>query len=220
MLAAGIPGRHPSGMVARQVDEDSAAWVRDLAPEAPAREAAVARLHDLLLRVARAAAARRQGSLPERGREEVDDLCRQAASDAVLAILRKLGEFRGEARFTTWACKFALFEISSRLRRHAWRERRIETDERVWDTLADSVPLALAQLQHTETVEFLLRAIREELTERQRLVFQAAVLDDVPIDVLAERLASSRGAIYKILHDARGKLRRAMVREGREEMRP
>jgi RNA polymerase sigma-70 factor (ECF subfamily) len=69
-------------------------------------------------------------------------------------------------------------------------------------------------------MEFLLRAIREELTERQRLVFQAAILDDVPIDVLAERLASSRGAIYKILHDARGKLRRAMVREGREEMRP
>jgi RNA polymerase sigma-70 factor (ECF subfamily) len=207
-------------MVPRQLDEDSAAWVRDLGPDAPARETTVARLHGLLLRVARAEATRRHASLPERGREVVDDLCHQAASDASLAILRKLGEFRGEARFTTWACKFAIFEISTRLRRHAWRERRIETDEYVWDTLPDPVPLALANLQHRETLELLRRALREKLTERQRLVFQAAILDEVPIDVLADRLASTRGAIYKILHDARSKLRRAMAQAGQGERLP
>jgi RNA polymerase sigma-70 factor (ECF subfamily) len=216
MLAAGLPGRHHWPMAIARLDQDSAAWVRDLSPDAPAREAAVARLHALLLRVARAEAARRRASLPERGREEVDDLCQQAASDASLAILRKLPDFRGEARFTTWACKFAILEISARLRRHIWREQRIEPDERVWDRLPDSVPLPLATLQRTETLEFLRRAIREQLTEHQRLVFQAAILDEVPIDVLADRLASTRGAIYKILHDARGKLRRAMARSGQE----
>jgi len=215
-LAAGSPGRHDLPMATAQLDQESAAWVRDLGPDAPGREAAIARLHALLLRVARAEAARRGATLPERGRDEVDDLCHQAASDAALAVLRKLGEFRGEARFTTWACKFAMFEISTRLRRHAWREYRIESDERVWDTLPDTMPHALATLQRTETLDFLWRAMRELLTARQRQVFQAAVLDEVPIDVLADRLGSTRGAIYKVLHDARRTLRLAMARAGQE----
>jgi RNA polymerase sigma-70 factor (ECF subfamily) len=203
-------------MIVAQLDQDSAAWVRDLSPDAPAQEVAVARLHDLLLRVTRAEGVRRRGSIPERGQDEVDDLCRQAASDAVLAVLRKLSDFRGDARFTTWACKFAIFEVSTRLRRHAWRERRIDADERIWDRLPDSVPLALVTLQRTETLEFLQRAIREELTELQRMVFTAAILEEVPIDVLADRLDSTRGAIYKTLHDARRKLRRAMTSAGQE----
>lgn len=205
-------------MAEAALDRDSAGWVCDLAPEAPGRETAVGRLHDLLLRVTRAEAARRRRSLPERGWEEIDDLCQQAANDAALGVLRKLADFRGEARFTTWACKFAIFEISTRLRRHAWRQRRIEPDERVWETLPDRLPSPLDRLQHTETVEWLRRAIGEQLTERQRLVFQAAVLDEVPIDVLAERLESTRGAIYKVLHDARSKLRRALARLGQEQV--
>jgi RNA polymerase sigma-70 factor (ECF subfamily) len=203
-------------MIVAQLDQDSAAWVRDLSPDAPGQEEAVARLHGLLLRVTRVEGVRRRSSIPARGQDEVDDLCRQAASDAVLAVLRKIPDFRGEARFTTWACKFAIFEISTRLRRHAWRERRIDADERIWERLPDSVPLALVTLQRTETLDFLQRAIREQLTELQRMVFTAAVLEEVPIDVLAERLDSTRGAIYKILHDARTKLRRAMASAGQE----
>ena len=203
-------------MIVAHLDQDSAAWVRDLSPDAPGHEEAVVRLHGLLLRVTRAEGVRRRSSIPARGQDEVDDLCRQAASDAVLAVLRKIPDFRGEARFTTWACKFAIFEISTRLRRHAWRERRIDADERIWERLPDSGPLALVTLQRTETLDFLQRAIRGQLTELQRMVFTAAVLDEVPIDVLAERLDSTRGAIYKILHDARTKLRRAMARAGQE----
>jgi len=205
-------------MALRQDDQESAGWLRDLKAEGPVHEAAVTRLRALLLRVARAVATRRNASLPDRGREEIDDLCHQAASDAAMAVLRKLPEFRGDSRFTTWACKFAMFEISTRLRRHAWRHRRIEPDERVWDRLADSAPPILTRLEHTETLECLKRAIREDLTDRQRMVFQAAVLDEVPIDVLAERLDSSRGAIYKTLHDARTRLRVAIARsEDKEE---
>jgi RNA polymerase sigma-70 factor (ECF subfamily) len=110
-----------------------------------------------------------------------------------MVILRKLPEFRGDSRFTTWACKFALFEISTRLRRHAWRHRRIDPDEQVWERLVDSAPPTQARLEHAETLECLKRSIRDDLTDRQRLVFQAAVLEEVPIDVLAERLDSTRG---------------------------
>jgi RNA polymerase sigma-70 factor (ECF subfamily) len=196
------------------MDGESAAWVRDLTGEGPTREAAARRLHALLLRVARAEGARRQAGLPSRGLDEVDHLVVQAANDALLAILKKLPEFRGAARFTTWACKFVIFELSTRLRRHTWRQRRIETNDGVWESLPDKAPPALTALQNAELMAALMRAVQEELTERQRQVFQAAVLDDVPIDVLAGRMDSSRGAIYKILHDARGRLRRALVAAG------
>lgn len=197
-------------MVDARTESESSAWVRDLSEQSPARETAVARLHALLLRVARAEAARRRSSLPDRGQEEVDDLCREAANEAVLAVLRKLREFRGDARFTTWACKFAILEISSRLRRHTWRHRRIDTDEQVWERLADASAPPLDRLEWMETLDTLRRAVRDQLTERQRLIFEAVVLGEVPMDVLAERLGSTRGAIYKVLHDARAKLRRVM----------
>jgi len=193
------------------MDQESADWLRDLAAGTAGREMAVERLHALLLRVARGEAARRRASLPSRGAEETDDLCQQAASDAVLAILSKLSSFRGEARFTTWACKFVILEISTRLRRHAWRQRKFVTDATVWETLPDTAPAPLAILQGTETLGLLQQAIREELTDRQRAVFTAAVLQEVPIDVLAERLGTTRGAVYKIVHDARLKLRAALA---------
>ena len=217
-LAVVSRGRHYRRMASKQDDRDSAEWLRGLNAEGLVREEAVTRLRALLLRVAMAEATRRRASLPERGWDEVDDLCHQAASDAAMAILRKLPEFRGDSRFTTWACKFAIFEISTRLRRHAWRQRRIDPDEQVWERLADSAPPTLARLEQTETLQCLQRAIRDDLTDRQRLVFQAAVLDEVPIDVLAERLDSTRGAIYKILYDSRVRLRQAIARsEGKEK---
>jgi RNA polymerase sigma-70 factor (ECF subfamily) len=131
-----------------------------------------------------------------------------------MAVIAKLGDFRGEACFTTWACKFVIFEISTRLRRHAWRHRRVETDEAVWERLPDAARSALDSIQDQEILGALDRAIGQDLTGRQRLVFRAAVLDEVPIDVLAERLGSSRGAVYKTLHDARRKLRQALAAQG------
>jgi RNA polymerase sigma-70 factor, ECF subfamily len=195
-------------------DLDSIRWLHDLRAGGAVHEATVARLHDLLLRVARSEAARRRSTLPDRGLEELDDLCAQAAGDATMAVIAKLGDFRGEARFTTWACKFVIFEISTRLRRHAWRHRRVETDEAVWERLPDAARSVLDSIQDQEILGALDRAIGQDLTGRQRLVFRAAVLDEVPIDVLAERLGSSRGAIYKTLHDARRKLRQALAAQG------
>jgi RNA polymerase sigma-70 factor (ECF subfamily) len=131
-----------------------------------------------------------------------------------MAVLAKLDTYRGTARFTTWACKFAIFETSSRLRRHAWRQRKVEIDDTVWDRLPDKAPAALQQLENDQVIVALHRAVNEHLTERQRLIFQSVTLDEVPIDVLAERLGTSRGAIYKTLHDARAKLRHALIVSG------
>ena len=183
-------------------DTESAEWLRDLQDGGVARESAVARLHALLVRVARSEAARRRATLPLRASDEVDD--------ALMAVLAKLDTYRGTARFTTWACKFVIFETSTRLRRHAWRHRKVELDDTVWDRLSDSAPPALQRLENEQLLVALHRAVDEHLTERQRLIFQSVTMHDVPIDVLAERLGTSRGAIYKTLHDARGKLRRAL----------
>ena len=204
-------------MHALDLDRESTEWVRHLTAPGDDHRAAVARLHALLLRVARGEAARRRAALPERGGEEVDDLCVQAANDALVAVLTKIDTYRGTARFTTWACKFVILEISSVLRRHAFRHRKVELDDSVWDRLPDSAPPPLQRLQNAEVLAILGRAVREQLTERQRLVFQSVTMDDVPIDVLAERLGSTRGAIYKTLHDARGKLRRALADAGYED---
>jgi RNA polymerase sigma-70 factor (ECF subfamily) len=181
------------------------------------REPAIARLHALLLRVARGEGARRRATLPSRGIEDVDDLCVQAANDALMAVLAKLDTYRGAARFTTWACKFVIFETSTRLRRHAWRHQRVELDDTVWDRLPDAARPVLQQLEDDQLMAALHRAVDEHLTDRQRLIFQSVTMDDVPIDVLAERLGTSRGAIYKILHDARAKLRRELTEAGHAE---
>ena len=181
------------------------------------REQAVARLHALLVRVARGVAARQRATLPRRTVDDVDDVCVHAASDALMAVLAKLDTYRGTARFTTWACKFVIFEASTRLRRHAWRERKVELDETIWDRLPDAAPPILQRLVDDQLIGALHRAVDEHLTERQRLIFQSVTMEEVPIDVLAERLGTSRGAIYKTLHDARGKLRRALIEAGHGE---
>jgi len=196
------------------LDRESAEWLRGLQADGPEREQATERLHALLLRVTRGEAARRRSTLPGRALDDVDDLCVQAASDALMAILDKLNTYRGAARFTTWAYKFAIYETSSRLRRHAWRQQKVEMDDTIWDRLPDTALAPPQRLERDQLMAAIERAVRERLTDRQRMIFQSVTANDVPIDVLAERLASTRGAIYKTLHDARRKLRQALIEAG------
>jgi RNA polymerase sigma-70 factor (ECF subfamily) len=199
------------------LDPESAEWLRELQPGDAARDDAVSRLHALLVRTARGEASRRRGTLPARALDDLDHICVEAASDAVMAVLAKLESYRGAARFTTWACKFAILETSSRLRRLAWRHRKLELDDSIWDRLADTAPPTIQRLEQRQALAILGRAVHERLSERQRLIFQSVTLDEVPIDVLAERLGASRGAIYKSLHDARAKLRTALDEAGYDE---
>ncbi len=195
-------------------DHDSGVWVRGLDANGAAYDETVARLHDLLLRVARAEVHRRRAQLPMAG-PELDDLAHQAAADAVMGVVRKVGEFRGESRFTTWACKFAIFEVSTKVGRHFWQRPTVAMEGEDWGRLPDRFGLDPARAaEWGDVVTALRRAVDDELTEHQRRVFVAIVLNGVPLDALVADLGSNRNAIYKTLFDARRKLRAALVTHG------
>jgi RNA polymerase sigma-70 factor (ECF subfamily) len=190
--------------------EESADWVAALGGPPAVREPALARLHDLLLRAARFELARRRRMLAAVPDGEIDDLATQAASDAMVAVLAKLHTFRGASRFTTWAYKFALLEAGVKARRRAWQDREVLLDAEQWPAVSDRGPSAHQVLEDAELLRAVRDAMRTSLTRHQREVFTALALNGVPIDVLAERLGSTRGALYKTLHDARRKLRTAV----------
>ena len=200
--------------VAADLDAESAEWLESLAGTGRGQEAALARLHRMLLRVARAETGRRGPRLAITG-PELDDLACQAADDALLAITGKLGQFRGESRFTTWAYKFVMFEVSAKIARHFWRHPSEQLDAEDWERLPAHFGFEPArEAEWRDLLAALRQAVDTALTPRQRQVFVAVVLDDVPVDTLALSLASSRGAIYKTLFDARRKLRAALAANG------
>jgi RNA polymerase sigma-70 factor (ECF subfamily) len=188
-------------------DAESRAWVSALGVEGAPGEDARRKLHDLLLRAARFEINRRRGSHPHLRGGDLDDLAHQAAADAMLAILRKLDDYRGESRFTTWAYKFALLEAAVKLRRRAWQGREIPIEPEHWALLAGPDDSPAAAAESNEMLGSLAAAIETELSAHQRDVLVAIALNGVPIDVLAERLNTTRGALYKTVHDARKKLR-------------
>jgi RNA polymerase sigma-70 factor (ECF subfamily) len=196
------------------LDAESAEWLQALAEAGPAREAALARLHGMLVRVARGEAARRGPRLWLAG-PELDDLAYQAAADALVAITGKIGQFRGESRFTTWACKFVIFEVSAKIGRHFWRHPTVRLDDEDWSRLPGRFGADPAQqAEWGDLFAALRRAVDCELTPRQREVFVAIVLNGVPLDTLVMHLGSSRNAIYQVMFEARRKLRAALVAKG------
>lgn len=197
------------------MDETSARWVADLQSDGVTRAAAHSRLHELLLRAARSEVGRRAGRIRLTG-VELDDVAHQAAADAMLAVLAKVADFRGESRFTTWAYKFVMFEVSATIGRHFWTRRpTLPMDESDWERLPDRFGLSSEdEVQWRELMAVLRHAVDHELTDRQRLIFKAIVLDGTPLDTLCAELATNRNAIYKNLFDARRKLRAALVAKG------
>src|SRR4051794_3542203 len=195
-------------------DPESRAWVRALSGAGPGREEAIERLHGVLLRAARFEIGRRQRAAGAGSTARLEDLATEAADDALVAILAKLATYRGDSRFTTWAYKFALLEAGVRMRRRAWQDRELPLEADGWERLADRRRSPGADAETAELLAAIGRAMAEVLTPHQRAVLIAITLNDVPIDVLAERLATTRGALYKTLHDGRRKLRTRLAAEG------
>jgi len=213
MVPADSGVEQPSAAVPR-LDPDSAGWLQMLAGTGPAREVALARLHEMLVRIARGEVGRRAPRLQLSG-PELDDLAHQAAADALITITGKLGQFRGESRFTTWAYKFVIFEVSAKIGRHFWRHPDVRLDVEDWDRLPGRLGFDPAQVaEWRDLLAALRRAVDEELTARQRRVFVAIVLNGIPLDALVIELATNRNAIYKTLFDARRKLRAALAANG------
>lgn len=196
------------------VDDASQLWLERLAPASSQREAAILELHALLVKAAGFEVSRRRELLSHLRGDDHEDLAQQSADDALMAILGKLGQFRGESRFTTWAYKFALLEAGVNVRRRAWQDREIPLEDEGWAVLASVETPVHRHAEDAELFGALRDEIEQSLTIHQRHVLIAVTLNDVPIDVLAERFGSTRGALYKALHDARQNLRAALTKRG------
>jgi RNA polymerase sigma-70 factor (ECF subfamily) len=190
------------------LDAESREWLRSLRAGGATRDEAVARLHALLLRGARFEVARRRPALPHVRGDDLNDIALEAADDALVSVLARLDSFRGASRFTTWAYKFALLEAAVKLRKRAWQGREVPLEPETWSLFSSAGLAPDAALEQTELLAAVQSGINEALTPHQRRVLVALALNGVPIDVLAERLSSTRGALYKTLHDARRKLRK------------
>ena len=195
------------------LDAESTAWLRALDAAGPEHDAAVERLHALLLRAAVTEVARSRSSAPAAA-GDLDDLANQAADDALMAILRKLHTYRGDSRFTTWAYKFALLEAAAAMRRRPWHGRELPLEADGWARFSDGRTSPGGQAEASELIDAVRDAITEVLTPHQRDVLVALTLNDVPIDVLAERRGTTRNALYKTLHDGRRKLRARLAEDG------
>ena len=214
MRSAAPPGTHDAPTAPWALDEDSRDWLHALRGTGAVREAAIERLHALLLRGARFEVARRRPTLPHLRGNELDEIALEAADDALMSVLARLDDFRGASRFTTWVYKFALLEAAVKLRRRAWQGREIPLEPESWSLFASTALEPDDQAEQSELLSVLRRAIEDVLTPHQRRVLVAVALNGVPIDVLAERLNTKRGALYKTLHDARRKLRKHLGAAG------
>ena len=208
--SADVSGTSTGG---RLLDPESRDWLARLRGDGAARDEAVADLHELLLRAARFETGRRRSSHPHL-RGDLDDIAQDAADDALLAVLARLDDFRGLSRFTTWAYKFALYHAAVKVRRRAWQGKEIPVDDEGWSPFASSGLGPHEEAEQGELLDAIRIGIAEALTPHQRRVLVALALNEVPIDVLAERLQTTRGALYKTLHDARRKLRRHLEESG------
>ena len=196
------------------LDEESRAWLQSLRAGDATRDDAIARLHELLLRAARFEVSRRKAGLPHLRGDDLDDLAVQAADDALVSVLRRLDDFRGASRFTTWAYKFALLEAAVKLRKRAWQGKETPLESETWSSISSAGLEPDVEAEQSELLRVLQHAIADVLTSHQRRVLVALAIDGVPIDVLAERLGTTRGALYKTLHDGRRKLRTHLEESG------
>jgi RNA polymerase sigma-70 factor, ECF subfamily len=194
------------------VAADTEDWVELLTTPGPGRDDALRRLHLLLLRAARHQVSRMGAMTAALGAERADEIANQSADEAMVALLGKLHTFEGRSRFTTWAYKFAVFHTAVEIRRRVWADREVPLHESV--EFAASAPSPEEYSEAAALSAAVTDAIETVLTAHQRRVVLALLIDEVPIDVLAERLGTSRNALYKTLHDARQNLRTHLAAGG------
>lgn len=192
----------------RTLDAASRAWLAQLRTSGPVRDAAIARLHALLVAEARHEVRRRAAGLVHPCGRDLDDLAVQAADDALVAILAKLDQFRGDALFTTWARRFAALEVPGEIRRRRGHAREVPTDSDEWEPERAGVEDPQQRLEVSELARTVGHLIADELTAHQREVLVALTIEETPAKDLAAQLHSTPGALYKTLHDARGSCER------------
>ena len=180
-------------------------WPAALALPGAQQDQALIRLHALMVKAARHQVWRMRGMLPGADAGTLEELANSAADEALTVLLAKLDTFEGRSRFTTWAYKFAILQAATEVRRQSWSQREVSLDDtELW---CEPGPGPEQQAEAADLARAVASAMREALTPYQRKIAVALLVDHVPIDVLADRLGTTRGALYKALHQARGRLR-------------
>lgn len=180
-------------------------WISRLSTPGRAYDEAVSQLHELLLRAARSQVGRmKEAHMLGRARRE--EIVHSAADDAAMSVLSKLSTFEGRSAFTTWAYKFGILQAANEVRRDVWRDREINLDD-IPEQHQKLAPSPETYAEGHDLAHAVREGLRDALTPHQRRVAIAVLIDEVPIDVLAERLGINRNALYKTLHDARQRLR-------------
>ena len=211
--------RAPTDTAERSNEE----WLQALTGASAEQDAAITALHARLQRGLYWYLARERSDLAGRSPAELEQMAEDYAQDSVMRVLQRLDSFRGESRFTTWATRIALRIAISDLRRARYRDFRLD------DLMAEGelLPARTASLPHddrsptpegvaerADVQERIARALREGLTPRQRQALEAVVLQGVPLEVVAQQMGSNRNALYKLVHDARRKLRAELEAQG------
>ena len=194
--------------------QENQRWTAALTESGPAREQAADALYTYLLRAARSELARRSDSSRLSGAER-DDLAHQAAADALVSIIRRLPDFRGDSMFTTWARSFVTFEVRVKIRQHNRRAQSQTLTTEDWDSFPSSRSnTPEAQAEAVELKQAVMSAMATALTARQRSVFMGVVVHGASIDQLATQLGANRNAIYQLMFHARRNLRRQLAERG------
>ncbi|MCH8919570.1 MAG: RNA polymerase sigma factor [Chloroflexi bacterium] len=198
-------------------------WLADLADDGSRQEAALAELREYVRRGLFAFLRNSRSDLARRDSKDVGQMAEDFAQDSLLKILDGLSTFRGESRFTTWAMKIAVRTAVSNLRRAAYRDLSLEDMEARGATLrlptdASGRPPALPdpqrEAERREVLAVIEQAVQTVLSEKQRTAFLATNVDGVPIEVVARLMDSNTNALYKMVHDARRKLRSVLIERG------
>jgi RNA polymerase sigma-70 factor (ECF subfamily) len=199
-------------------------WLEDLRASGSAQEAAITDLRDLLLRTVLFFFSRNLGDFDRLTRDEILQLAEDCAQEALIAVLNHLADFRGDSKFTTWAYKFAINFALMTARRERWKGISLDQLSFVdggspaeWAMQGKEPSLTPDQfVMQVEILETIREVIEQDLTDKQRRVLILMVFNEVPMDEVARQLGTNRNAIYKMLHDARRKMKYRLQARGFE----
>lgn len=202
-------------------NRDNAQWLAELSDGGDAQAAALSDLRSRLKRSILYYLSQERSDLRDRSGQELERMADDLAQDATLRVIDNLDNFRGESQFLTWANRIAVRLAISDLRRARYRDFSLDNLtadgelQPAGGMISSSAPTSPERsVEQTEILSKINRAIEEALTERQQRALVAVALNGVPMDVVAEQMDTNRNALYKLLHDARRKLRAHLEAQG------
>lgn len=199
-------------------------WLHDLSTNGPLQDAAIADLRELLLRAALYFFSRNLDDFRGLSRDEILQRAQDCAQEALIAVISHLSDFRGDSKFTTWAYKFAINISLMTARRERWKQVSLDelaasdqnhSFESIMEEISDIIAPEQSALQ-AEAQQIMQDVINHDLTEKQRQVLVLMIVHEIPLDEVVRYLGTNRNAVYKMLHDARRKLKSRLLAHGFE----